>query len=331
MADDHSLSAGQEGLSSPCNVYRIKHNPSWIKFGMHPEILTDTNARLSRLTSRGALSRGASRESSAVPSANTPFLSTALARQSASSSSLAAIGARAALRHEQHQQARATSRSTDSQPPAFHASAVHRDSHSSVSVSASATPRVRGDSDTEACAPESASLERSESMCGGSATGSTPVTTAFKGKGSFCDRESEMSCFPDDTHSAVFTNSSCRAGAARVPSLQPSVFSLPTASSSRAKNSHLIGSAALVGVAGPLDNLYVPLRRPAPRGCVATRQHFSLFEGTNCKGSPGMSAIETRAAPGVHREVHISRRGLVGGAPETDTYRTTNSAYGRGC
>ncbi|CBZ30685.1 hypothetical protein LMXM_34_1355 [Leishmania mexicana MHOM/GT/2001/U1103] len=325
MADSHFTFAAP-GVSSPCSVYRLKHNPSWTKFGMHPGMLTGINARPSRPTLRCASSRG----SSAANSANTSFLSTAPARQPASGSSLAAVGAQAALRHE-HKQAHAALRPMNLRGPDFNASSTRGASQSLISDSAFLTPRTRGGSDVKAWAPESASLGQAAATRGESPTVSTPVPTTFKDKGGSCDHGSEAPRTPNDPRSSDFTDSSCRAETARDPSLQPSVLSLRAASSSRAKDSHLMGSAALVEVAGPLDALYVPLRRPAPRGCVATRQHFWIFERTHCKEVPGRSATEARAATGAHREAHIGHRGVVGGLPETDTYRTTNSAYGRGC
>ncbi|CAG9582487.1 hypothetical protein LMJF_35_1355 [Leishmania major strain Friedlin] len=329
MADSHSTSAAPAALS-PCSVYRLKHNPSWTKFGMHPAMLADINARSDRPTSRRASSRGSSAASSAVPSANASRLSTASARQPASSSSLAAVGAQAALRHE-HKQAHAASRSMNLRATAFSACGTRGASQSLVSDSVLLAPRARGGSDVKACAPESASLGQPAATRGESLTASTPVPTPFRDRGGSCDHGSETPRTPNDARSSDFTDSSWRAETTRDPSLQPSVLSLRAASSSRAKDSHLMGSAALVEVAGPLDALYVPLRRPAPRGCVATHQHFSIFERTHCQRVPGRSATEARAAVAAHREAHIGHRGVVGGSPETDTYRTTNSAYGRGC
>ncbi|CAC9543798.1 hypothetical protein LINJ_35_1360 [Leishmania infantum JPCM5] len=329
MADSHSTSAAP-AASSPCSVYRLKHNPSWTKFGMHPAMLADINARSGRPTSRRASSCGSSAANSAVPSASASLLSTASARQPASSGSLAAVGAQAALRHE-HKQAHAASRSMSLRATAFNASGIRGVSQSLVSDSAFSTSRARGGSDVKARAPESASLSQPAATRGESPAASAPVSTTFRDKGGSCDHGTETPRTPNDTRSSDFTDSSWRAETTRDPSLQPSVLPLREASSSRAKVSHLMGSAALVEVAGPLDALYVPLRRPAPRGCVATRQHFSIFERTHCQGVPVRSATEARAAVAAHRVAHIGHRGVVGGSPETDTYRTTNSAYGRGC
>ncbi|GET92638.1 hypothetical protein LtaPh_3514200 [Leishmania tarentolae] len=327
---DNCVASAAPAASLPCSVYRLKHNPSWTKFGMHPRVLTDINAPSSRPTLRRASSsRGSYAANSTVLSANASFLSTASARQPASSSSLAAVGAQAALRHE-YKKSHAASGSMKLRAHSLNTSGSREASHSWVSDSAFLNQRVRGCSDVKTCAPESSSPGQTPATCGGSPTAPAPVQTTSRDKGGSFDHSSQTPRTSNDMRSSSFTHPSCRMRTTGEALLQPSILSLQEASSSRAKDSHLMGSAALVQVAGPSDVLYIPLRRPAPRGCVATRQHFSIFERTHCQGDSERSTREARAAVGVHKESHIGHRSMADVLPETDTYRTTNSAYGRG-
>ncbi|KAG5492005.1 hypothetical protein GH5_00905 [Leishmania sp. Ghana 2012 LV757] len=328
MADSHPPSAASPASSS-CTVYRLKHNPSWTKFGMNRRMRADTNARPSQLSSGLASAHRASAAHSAVSSANASFRSTASARQPASMRGLAFVGAQAALRHEHYQQMHAASRLTDRRSPASHASDLRRAPHPTMSGSAFEALRARGDGEVKACSPESAPRSRAASRREEEPMTATPMSTTSKNKSGSCDHGSEMPCTSGDANSFTFT-ASCKAEATWDPRLQSSVLSLLTASSSRAKDSHLKGSAALVAVPGPLDALYVPLRRLAPRGCAAARQNFSIFEGTHCMGAFDRSESRAGTATGSYREARIDRRGIVGGSPETDTYRTTSSAYGLG-
>ncbi|KAG5467249.1 hypothetical protein CUR178_00890 [Leishmania enriettii] len=329
MANSHPPSAASPASSS-FTVYRLKHNPSWTKFGMHRRMLTDTNARPSQLSSGRASAHRASAAHSAVPSANASFRSTAAARQPASMRGLAFAGAQAALRHEHHQPTHAASRLTDRRSPASHASDVRRAPHPTMSGSAFEALRARGDGEVKACSPESAPRSRTASTREEEPMAATPVSATSKNKSGSCDHGSETPCTSRDANSFTFT-ASCKAEATRDPRLRSPVLSLSTASSSRAKDSHLKGSAALVAVPGPLDALYVPLRRLAPRECAAARQNISIFEGTHCMRASDRSESRAGAATGSYRGAHVDRRGILGGSPETDTYRTTSSAYGLGC
>ncbi|KAG5466716.1 hypothetical protein LSCM1_00890 [Leishmania martiniquensis] len=330
MADNRSPSAAS-AASSACYVYRLKHNPSWTKFGMHPRVLTDTNARPGHLTSPCASAHRASESHYAAPSANASFLCTTSARQPASVASVALVGAQAALRHEQCQRVHTASRITDLRSSAVHASGPRRAAHPTASGSAFMTPRARGDGGVKGCAPESASWEQAALPREEAPLAVTPMSTTLTSESGSGDQGGEMRRISRDALSSASADLSCRAEVTYDPPIRYSALSLQTASLSRAKDSHLRGSAALVAVAGPLDALYVPLRRPAPRGCVATRQNFSISEGARRTRSSDRSAMKAGAVTGGSREARVVRCGIVGGAPEADTYRTSSSAYGRGC
>ncbi|TPP46411.1 hypothetical protein CGC20_0345 [Leishmania donovani] len=211
----HSTSAAP-AASSPCSVYRLKHNPSWTNGHQCSVGSTNIAPCIVMRFFRGELG-GALRKRI---------------------TSVYCIGTTACVN------LRAT---------AFNASGIRGVSQSLVSDSAFSTSRARGGSDAKARAPESASLSQPAATRGESPAASAPVSTTFRDKGGSCDHGTETPRTPNDTRSSDFTDSSWRAETTRDPSLQPSVLPLREASSSRAKDSHLMGSAALVEVAGPLD------------------------------------------------------------------------------
>ncbi|KAG5492548.1 hypothetical protein JKF63_01126 [Porcisia hertigi] len=299
---------------------------------MNLRMKTDISARSSQLARRPFSSHGGAAARPAAFSANTSCMSTATARRPTSSSSLAAVGAQAALRHEQQrQQACATSRWVGVRSPAFHASSLPGASPSSFCSSGCGTPRVTGSHSVRASTPESSSPGQSAPMAGELSTLSTPAYTSLQEEVGSANNDSRMPCTLADTNSSTFQPVSCGVKTAGDHAIQALGAPLLRGTSYRAKRSHLVGCAAVVSVPGPLDGHYVPMRRPAPGDCVATRQHFSVFEGAYRPGR-GLerSAIEPRAAAGARAGKHFSH-GIIGDAFEFGIYKTTNSAYGRGC
>lgn len=92
----------------------------------------------------------------------------------------------------------------------------------------------------------------------------------------------------------------------------------------RGAASHLSGSAALVEADGPLDALYIPLRRPAPGSCSASTQNWSICgEGGKQQQQQQRrkkgGGSESTASTGVHQLLQYHDRSI---------YTTSNSAYG---
>lgn len=121
-----------------------------------------------------------------------------------------------------------------------------------------------------------------------------------------------------------------------LPRYEPTTsVSTARSSTSRAAASHLSGSAAVVDTEGPLDSLYVPLRRPAPRNCEATQQHFSIFDVADkerVSSAAGGRALPTRQAQPARRVFDSGDAAAQAWAPSNsrEAYQTSNSTYGRG-
>ncbi|KAK7198169.1 hypothetical protein NESM_000773600 [Novymonas esmeraldas] len=322
--EDSSDSAARESaaMTSPCYVYRLKHNPSWAKLGVPPTTLTSTAAPLRRCSPCVA-----SAAQSAVPSADASMLSTRSGPPSRSIDQ-AAIGANTAPHHERQlpqTQSHLAPHSVYARSPACSSvGGARAGAHSSADGGACASAGGGWSMETNR---ESRTPQRTDGTRSPRVSTRSSATAEDGGSGVFIGRQSGDSRGFAEPGSVAATEMSCQEPTTREASRPPSSLSLMTASSTRAKDSHLMGSAAVVGVPGPLDTLYIPLRRPAPRGCAATRQHFSIFDT-----SPQVASVAANASGiGAGRAMRTARDGHAGLAPAADTYKTTSSAYGCGC
>ncbi|KAL7702356.1 hypothetical protein N2W54_006134 [Lotmaria passim] len=362
------LNSNGEPSEESFNVYRLRENPTWVKFGLRGAYAQPTQKSASSsfdTISRPSVSlyRGAQADSwpavngcSGCSKQRSCGQGTHYASCSASSyarpmhveaTSLADAGAQAALRHEQ--QERVQRRSCTSVPsmtaaPARDsdgASFASRVSHTSAS-SAVSPPMQASVPDKNPAVPFGSSTYQPNLSFLSDRTNLTTGATASKHQ-SLSVAASQVS---DDTHpcdsrtsyrrsfhepeaTAPIEASSCE---------RPSV-SAARASVSRATATHLSGSAAVVDVAGPSDALYVPLRRPPPQNCEATRQHFNIFDvadrerekqfrGASHRGDVAKARVNYCTA---HAPL-TSNGGIWASEPGgSDAYQTSNSAYGQGC
>lgn len=373
---DTASAIGTNSTTSAFNVYRLKENPTWVRFAprgvggraqTRPSSADGRQAILASSCSQGMA------EWSATGSARSHRGRGSIGRDSTSSSSirrtaeevdtLAGAAATAALRYErQHQQHEGRQPSCQSATPASvtassleaWTAAGHRPPLPSIphNTANSACHASTMSTRTTQAAPTSSSSygggAQSSSPCHnrsssasslfqsfelGSESGHVTHASSSAGvRASFIVSE-PAPCWPHEGSSRVNSHVPLPRGRrATSPSPAPSA-------ASRAATSHLSGSAAFVDVEGPLDSLYVPLRRPPPPQCEATRQHFSIFDGAQqSRAGPRAGGFQTDArAPAfaqVDRSDHAAQRRVPvqgGGAVVWSTYQTSNGAYGKGC
>ncbi|KPI86905.1 hypothetical protein ABL78_4039 [Leptomonas seymouri] len=357
------------------NVYRLKANPTWVRFGprvaLTKEVSNTTassfsaSTRQTASTYRGA-SAGISPDTSQVDKGSrrrshcdemSPHLSLAFPDASfrrEEAEALVAAGTEAALRHERHLMQQRGRQS------------AQRATRASVSAASSIVNPSRS-IDCTSCASyasghDARSTCPSEAMIASSYQGIRPSGrfTNF-GSSSFLRDCTNLAAehrgikvARNDAHASrasvggahrsdiqeSSTHSLCEPGSTaqtETPRHSHISLTITPSSVSRAAATHLSGPAAFVHVEGPMDSLYVPLRRPAPQNCEATRQHFNIFETANSahvgprRGSGATRApVQACAVQSQHEALSTARleRGCV---PAPDAYQTSNNLYGQGC
>ncbi|KPA86042.1 hypothetical protein ABB37_00315 [Leptomonas pyrrhocoris] len=368
------------------NVYRLKENPTWVRFGPRAapaEESFNTTTSFFSASTRPTPStlRGVSADNSpemdhtnkgskrrGYHQATAPSFSPGLTRTSsdrAEAETLVAAGVAAALRHERQQ---AQQREQQSGQRTTRTSVSASSSLSSIAKSANAavgatscasvapTRAARSTYPSEntpargvCTAAPSYQSSHPSSFCGNCASfpsylrDRTNLPAECKGTEERANaiRASRASAknAPHGCTQGSSQSSLCGPGATdqtEVPVYaRPSVSTAPS-SGSRATVTHLSGPAAFVDVEGPFDSLYVPLRRPAPQNCEATRQHFSIFEAEGSErvglhtGRSDRRGVTTRVHQVDYAPLSVAqvRRGGAGGG---DGLLTSNSLYGQGC
>lgn len=375
------------GATSAFNIYRLKANPTWVRFAPRgncaeaPPQSVASSISADRCSSTMITRSGCKTEQSLAGCTDTSSgrasthrdcaLSFSTTRSARGSSVLADAAANAALHYERQQQhgqkssrqstaiASASASSLDAWSAGEQRNALHTSSAapsrgplntchtSSVSTRPPRNVTLSSCDDvTHSPAPPRNSASASSSLLSYACSGaSRPVDRASP---AVLEAPVTSGCVPSWLSSSARTPCSSLYGGpameerAQTPLRRVSSPSPAPSTASRAATSHLRGSAAVVDVEGPLDALYVPLRRPPPSQCEATRQHFSIFEvaergrvgprvGGACLGATATRGSALVRADDIDSTAQGGASVRRGGAGGWSSYETSNGVYGKGC
>jgi hypothetical protein len=366
--ESNTPAAGTTESGKAFNVYRLRENPTWVKFGLHAaragpvqpsasvsydvprRLPTPTYWDVSATRDRGGDLERRSCGRDAHSTFSSPYCSSSTASPSSamrfdSHTTLADTAADAALRYErqrlQQRNVPCSSRMSASLHSTADTTKVIKQSASSAGVSVTSCPAAHSattPSERQALQERRIAETPSCHSNGGNTHASTLARRAAAGS-ILRDRTNlaneqcvkETSTVLGTSHDSAGVHQSCT----------PVSASVARSFVSRAAVTHLSGCAAVVDVEGPLDSLYIPLRRPPPRSCAATRQHFSIFgdvaDLARTGGGDGKESASKRPLS-AHMRIdpvyHAPGNNAVGvhdRAPSKgDAYQTSSSAYGRG-